>query len=328
MIPKTATEILNKQHYGIVGSHSAVQICRWAKKSICSEGTCYKERFYGIKSHLCCQMTPSVVWCQNKCLHCWRAVEFTLGSKISGKIDSPSEIIDGCIEAQKKLLIGFKRGENKNLSKADAEKWKEAQEPMHFAISLSGEPMIYPFIGSIIEELYRRGKTSFLVTNGLMPERILELREKNQLPTQLYISVNSSNENDYNKFHRSSEKDAWEKLNKTLSILPTLKCRTVFRINLVKGFNMNNLCVKEFAELIKKSSSQFVEVKGFMSVGFARKRLGYDRMPWHREVMEFAEKLEKELNSVGEKHKILDEHERSCVVVLGRDKGELKIKFF
>ena len=326
MIPKTATEILNKQHYGIVGSHSAVQICRWAKKSICSEGTCYKERFYGIKSHLCCQMTPSVVWCQNKCLHCWRAVELTLGSKISGKIDSPSEIIDGCIEAQKKLLIGFKRGENKNLSKADAEKWKEAQEPMHFAISLSGEPMIYPFIGSIIEELYRRGKTSFLVTNGLMPERILELREKNQLPTQLYISVNSSNENDYNKFHRSSEKDAWEKLNKTLSILPTLKCRTVFRINLVKGFNMNNLCVKEFAELIKKSSSQFVEVKGFMSVGFARKRLGYDRMPWHREVMEFAEKLEKELNSVGEKHKILDEHERSCAVVLGGDGGELRIK--
>ena len=107
MVPENILSLLEKQHYSVVGEHSAVQICRWTKKSLRDEGVCYKEQFYGIKSHLCCQMTPAVMWCDNKCLHCWRAIEHTLGNKIKGKIDSPSEIIDGCILAQRKLLGGF-----------------------------------------------------------------------------------------------------------------------------------------------------------------------------------------------------------------------------
>jgi len=50
-------------------------------------------------------------------------------------------------------------------------KWEEAQEPTQFAISLSGEPTLYEKVGELIEELRRRGKTSFLVTNGLYPEK-------------------------------------------------------------------------------------------------------------------------------------------------------------
>jgi len=271
-------------------------------------------------------MTPAVVWCQNKCLHCWRAIEHTLGTKIQGE-DSPKKIIDGCIKAQKKLLIGFKKSskkkKKKQINKVNMEKWQEAQEPMNFAISLSGEPTLYSKIGELIGGLSRRGKTSFLVTNGLNPEKIIELKNKDQLPTQLYVSVNSSNEEDYKKFHRSSEKDAWKKLNQTLEILHSLKCRTVFRINLIKGLNMDEKHIEEFAELIKKSNPMFIELKGFMSVGFARQRLGYGKMPWHKEVLEFAEKL-----ATATGLKILDEHERSCAVVLGKDKEELKIKEF
>lgn len=323
MIPQKVKAVLKKQHYRIVGKHSAVQICRWTKKSLKNEGICYKEKFYGIKSHLCCQMTPSVMWCPNRCLHCWRAVELTIGNKLEKGIDSPKEIIEGCIEAQRKLLIGFKKlpsSKGKSVSKANMKKWEEAQEPMQFAISLSGEPTGYDDIGKLIEELRRRGKTSFLVTNGLYPEKIEELKRKNQLPTQLYISVNAPNKKLYNKIHRSSMEDAWEKLNKSLDIISKLNCRTVVRINLVKDLNMDG--IKEYAELITKANPTFVEVKAFMSVGFARQRLGYERMPYHKDIVDFSNEVLKFLP----KYKFLDEKKESRVVLLGKSKEDMEIK--
>ena len=121
-------------------------------------------------------MTPAVMWCPNKCVHCWRAIELTIDSKLPEKnIDSPSEIIDECIKAQRKLLQGFKvdkTSKKKQLSRANQKKYSEAQEPMQFAISLSGEPTTYKHLGGLISELRKRGKTSFLVTNGLYPEKI------------------------------------------------------------------------------------------------------------------------------------------------------------
>lgn len=328
MLPKQVKEILKKQHYEIVGKneHSGVQICRWTKKSIKNEGVCYKEKFYGIDSHRCCQMSPTIMFCPNKCIHCWRAIELTLGDKLN-KYDSPKEIIDGCIKAQRKLLEGFKilpETKHKTKSKADMKKWQEAQEPMQFAISLSGEPTIYPKIGELIAELKRREKTSFLVTNGLYPEKIKELSKKKQLPTQLYVTVNVSNKELYDKFHRSSKKDAWKKLNETLKFLPELKCRTVFRMNLIRDVNMNDKAVKEFADLILKAKPMFIELKGYMSVGFARERLGYNMMPDEKEMLDFAKRLVKELKK--EKYKILDIHEFSRAIVLGKNKKDLKIK--
>jgi tRNA wybutosine-synthesizing protein 1 len=102
MLDIEVKKILKKQHYEIVGKneHSGVQICRWTKKSLRDEGVCYKEKFYGIKSHLCCQMTPSL-YCPNSCIHCWRAVEYTKEKKFQEILTSPSEIINGCINAQK-----------------------------------------------------------------------------------------------------------------------------------------------------------------------------------------------------------------------------------
>jgi len=327
MIPEKVKKILKKQHYKIVGNHSAVQICRWTKKSLRDEGVCYKEQFYGIKSHLCCQMTPCL-WCPNQCLHCWRAIEFTTGNKIPGKINTPKEIIDDCITAQRKLLIGFKidtHSKKRQLSKANMKKYNEAQEPMQFAISLSGEPTIYSAIGEFIAELRKRKKTSFLVTNGLYPEKIKELADKNQLPTQLYVSVNTPNKELYDKFHRSSKKDAWIKLNKTLGLMSKLKCRTVFRMNLIRDLNM--IEPENYAKMIKKANPMFIEIKGFMSIGFARKRLGYERMPRHEEIISFAKEIIKELNKLKENYKILDEKVESRVCVLEKNRNDLKIKY-
>ncbi len=325
MIPEKVRKILKKQHYAIVGKHSAVQICRWTKKSLRDEGVCYKEKFYGIKSHLCCQMTPAVMWCPNRCLHCWRAVEMTISNELTGKTDSPKEIIDGCIEAQRKLLQGFnidKNSKKKQLSKANQEKFSEAQEPMQFAISLSGEPMVYEKIGELIEELRKRGKTSFVVTNGLYPKKLKELEKKKQLPTQLYISVNTPNKELYIKFHRSSKKDAWERLNKSLKTMAKLrsKTRTVFRMNLVKDLNM--IEPENYAKLIKKANPIFVEVKGVMSVGFARQRIPYNKMPYHKDIVEFSKKI---LEFLPE-YKILDEKKESRVVLLGKSRKGMMIK--
>jgi tRNA wybutosine-synthesizing protein 1 len=275
-------------------------------------------------------MTPAVMWCPNKCLHCWRAIELTIGDKLPEKsrLSSPKEIIDGCIAAQRKLIEGFKilpETKHKTVSKANMKKWAEAQEPMQFAISLSGEPTLYPMIGGLIAELRNRGKTSFLVTNGLYPEKLEELKKKKQLPTQLYISVNIPNKKMYNAFHRSTKKDAWERLNKSLEIMSTLKgknkTRTIFRMNLIRGLNMADEMIPEYARLIKKAKPLFVELKGYMSVGFARERLGYDRMPDDEEMLEFSKKLAKETGL-----KILDTHEFSRAIVLGKKKSDLKIK--
>ncbi len=324
MIPEKIKKVLKKQHYRIVGNHSAIQICRWTKNSLRDEGVCFKEQFYGIKAHRCCQMTPAVMWCPNRCEHCWRATEYTIGEKMEGKLNSPKEIVDGCIEAQRKLLEGFKilpKTKFKTSSKVNMEKWKEAQEPNHFSVSLSGESTLYAKIGELIQEIRSRRKTSFLVTNGLYPEKIKELAEKNQLPTQLTVTVNTSNQEQYLPFHKSSIKNAWKKLNETLEILSELNCRTVFRMNLVKGFNMEEKYLKEFAELIKKANPKFVHVKGYMSVGFARERLGYEKMPDNKEMQKAVDILTRETEL-----KLLDKHERSRAYVLGKNKADMKIK--
>ncbi|HHY00083.1 MAG TPA: 4-demethylwyosine synthase TYW1, partial [Methanothermobacter sp.] len=91
-------ESLTKKGYRFVGSnqHSAVKVCHWTKKSLLDEGVCYKEKFYGIKSHRCLQMSPSIPFCHHKCLFCWRDISIT-STTWDEEFDDPGEIIEGCI---------------------------------------------------------------------------------------------------------------------------------------------------------------------------------------------------------------------------------------
>ncbi len=324
MIPKKTREKLEKQHYGLVGEHSAVQICRWTKKSLRDEGDCWKGKFYGIKSHKCCQFSPAVMWCDNMCLHCWRPIEMNLGNKLKSS-ESPKEIIDRIIKTRRKLLIGFKS--NKKTSK---KKFEDALEPEVFTFSLSGEPTLYPKLPEMIKELRKRKKITFLVTNGLHPEMIKKLEKEKSLPTQLTVSCNAPNKKLFEIWHRSSRKEAWKKFNETLSLLKKLKVKTrrVVRLTLVrKGkselSNMENENVKEYAKLILKAEPDFVHVKGFKSLGYSRERLGYDKQPYYEEILDFAKKLVRELKGNG--YKILGKDELSCVAVLGKDKKMMKI---
>jgi len=333
MVSKNIQKVLRGQHYGLFGknNHSAVQICLWTRRSLNGQGVCWKEKFYGIKSHRCCQMTPAVMYCQNKCLHCWRAIEYNLGKKIQ-RIDEPKEILEGAIEARKKLLSGFKG--NKNVS---IKKFKESLEPTLFTFSLSGEPTLYPRLSELISLVRKRKAISFLVTNGLNPKAIKKLEKEKSLPTQITLSTNAPNKELFNIWHNSSEKDAWKKFNETLLILNQLKGKTrrVIRLTLVKETkgkkfideltNMNDEHIREYAKLIKKANPDFIHVKGYTAIGFAKKRMGYEKEPWHHEIKVFSQKLVKELNNK-KLYKILGEDEKSRVVLLGKNKKMMKIK--
>ena len=234
--------------------------------------------------------------------------------------DNPETIIQGCIQAQQKLLNGFKGNPKTNLTK-----FKQAQEPENFAISLTGEPTLYPKLGELIQQLREKGKSTFIVTNGLQPETLKKLQKNKQLPTQLYVSLNTPNEKMFKKWHKSTIKDAWKKLNQTLNLFPKLKTRKVIRMTLVKNANTKPEHIEQYSELIKKAQPDFIEVKGFMSVGFSRNRkgMGYDAMPTHEEIRDYAERRAISLKN---NYKILDEHERSRVILIGKDKSKMKIK--
>lgn len=312
MIPSKKKAELEKQGYRIIGNHSAVKICGWTKNSLLNRGLCYKNTFYGIQTWRCVQMTPSLQHCNFRCWHCWRDIS-TASKEWSGPIDEPKDIVDGCIKEQVKLLIGFKG--NPEVNK---ERLEEMYKPMHFAISLTGEPTMYPKLPELIDEIHSRGMTSYLVTNGSFPEMIAKL--KGHEPTQIYVTMPAPTKELFEKDTNPLTKDAWENFNKTMELLKDLKTRRVLRLTLTKGYNM--VSPELFGEYIKKLEGHYdyVECKGFMHVGYAMRRLSKENMPTHDEIKEFAEKVGKAAGLV-----YIDEKPESSVVLLMKKENKNRI---
>jgi tRNA wybutosine-synthesizing protein 1 len=308
---KEVKNALIKQQYAFTGEHSAVKLCTWTKKSLRGENHCYKQQFYGIESHRCVQMTPTVNHCQNRCTFCWRPTEFTEGSKITGRLDEPCDMIKNSLEMQKKLLSGFGGYEH-----VDRKKLSEAKEPKHFAISLAGEPTIYPKLNELLRELHKRKHTTFVVTNGMLPDRLAEIEP----PTQLYLSLDAPTEELFHKIDNPTIEDGWTRLLKSLEILKDLraKTRTAVRITCLKGINMVH--PERWAKLMLIAEPMFVEIKAYMFVGFSRLRLSMDNMPLHQEVKEFAEEVARHSG-----YKIVDEKTESRVVLLMREDKDRKL---
>ena len=55
---------LEKCGYRFIGRHSAIKICEWARSAIRGKSFCYKQKFYGIQSHRCIQMSPAGIFLQ------------------------------------------------------------------------------------------------------------------------------------------------------------------------------------------------------------------------------------------------------------------------
>ena len=288
--------------YRLIGNHSAVKVCEYCRKALKGTDVCYKNTFYGIKSWRCVQMSPTF-FCDHRCVFCWRNTDY-VWPKWQGLIDEPEFIVDECVKAHVELLQGFKGNPD-----AVKERLKEMEKPLHFAISLTGEPTMYPKLAEMIDYIKEKGMTAFLVTNGSIPDMVKNLI--NHQPTQLYISVYGPNEEIYQKTANPIKKDSWKMLQKSLSMMHKFK-RNAVRLTLVKGYNFVN--PEEYAKIIEKYKPMFVEAKGYVFVGHSQNRLEVGNMPYHHEIMDFAKKIEENSS-----YRVVDEKKESKVALLVRE---------
>ncbi|KAL9640313.1 MAG: hypothetical protein Q9164_000363, partial [Protoblastenia rupestris] len=243
MVPTTSPThtALTKQGYTIVGTHSGVKICRWTKSALRGRGSCYKYSFYGIASHLCMETTPSLS-CSNKCVFCWRHGTNPVGTTWRWQIDPPDLIFQGA-KAGHYQKIKMMRG----VPGVRAERFQEAMKIRHCALSLVGEPIFYPHINVFVTLLHKERISSFLVCNAQHPDQLAALKPV----TQLYVSIDASNAESLRKIDRPLHRDYWPRFLRCLDILREKRfaMRTVFRLTLVKGFNIDSE-VEGYADLI------------------------------------------------------------------------------
>lgn len=316
MVPVTSPTYaaLTKQGYTIVGSHSGVKICRWTKSALRGRGSCYKYSFYGIKSHLCMETTPSLS-CSNKCVFCWRHGTNPVGTTWRWKVDPPEMIFQGAKEGHLKK-IRMMRG----VPGVRAERFQEAMRIRHCALSLVGEPIFYPHINEFLRLLHAERISSFLVCNAQHPEQLQALEKV----TQLYVSIDASNKESLRKVDRPLHRDFWDRFMRCLDILreKRYKMRTVFRLTLVKGFNVDDEA-EGYAELVARGLPCFVEVKGVTYCGTSSSAgagLTMQNVPFYEEVVAFVEALNAALARIGLDYGIAAEHAHSCCILIASNR--------
>jgi len=257
---------------------------------------CYKHQFYGIDSHRCVQMTPTLR-CNQRCLFCWRSFEHEAQES---EECPPETILAGMQRYQKKALAGYNAVLENTVTE---ERWREALDPKHVAISLSGEPTLYSRLPDLIDLLNSNGYTTFLVSNGTNPAMLEKCH-----PFQMYVSLDAPDRETYMAVCRPLG-DYWEQIQKSLRLLRSR--RSAIRITLVKG--LNDSAPEQYAAILQDAGATFVEIKGYMYLGYSRKRLSRENMPEHAEVRSFAERIAAACD-----YRFKDENKLSRVVVMER----------
>ena len=146
--------------------------------------------------------------------------------------------------------------------------------------------------------------TTFLVTNGTRPWVVRSSR-----PFQTYVSLDAPDEATYRRVCRPADPSAWELVRESLALLGSR--RSAIRTTLVAGLNDHDPA--GYGALIADSGPDYVEVKGYMHLGYSRKRLGAAHMPPHERVRGFAEQVARHAG-----YRVRDENVASRVVVLER----------
>ncbi|KAJ3670064.1 hypothetical protein LUZ60_010388 [Juncus effusus] len=304
MVTPIIRSSLEKQGYKIIGSHSGVKLCRWTKSQLRGRGGCYKHSFYGIDSHRCMEATPSLA-CANKCVFCWRHHTNPVGKNWRWQMDPPVEIVDSAIEQHVKMIKQMK-----GVPGVKQEQFEEGLSPKHCALSLVGEPIMYPEINSLIDELHKRRISTFLVTNAQFPDRIKILKPI----TQLYVSVDAATKDSLKAIDRPLFSDFWERFNDSLKELKDKCQRTVYRLTLVKGWNAED--IDAYSNLLSLGQPDFIEIKGVTYCGStATSKLTMENVPWHADVRAFSEELASKTDGA---YQLACEHVHSCCVLLAR----------
>lgn len=252
------------------------------------------------------QLSPTLQ-CTQACLFCWRTMPGDEGVPISKEReipDEPSIILDNAVLAQRKILNGYNPVCH---SKVDTRMYEEARNPRHVAISLVGEPTLFGELSDLIAKCRQRGWTSYLVSNGTNPEVFEQIEE----PTQLYVSLTAPDKTTHLRLCRPNIPKAWERLNKSISLLSTFSCPTVVRMTLVAGWNMHG--VASYARILDAANPQFIECKAYMHVGGSMHRLSRKNMPHMKDIRRFSEELTRQTGYV-----IKNEDTVSRVVLLSQ----------
>ncbi|XP_043415814.1 S-adenosyl-L-methionine-dependent tRNA 4-demethylwyosine synthase TYW1 [Prionailurus bengalensis] len=301
MITPALREALTKQGYQLIGSHSGVKLCRWTKSMLRGRGGCYKHTFYGIESHRCMETTPSLA-CANKCVFCWRHHTNPVGTEWRWKMDQPEMILKEAIENHQSMIKQFK-----GVPGVREDRFEEGMMVKHCALSLVGEPIMYPEINRFLKLLHECKISSFLVTNAQFPVEIRNLKPV----TQLYVSVDASTKDSLKKIDRPLFKDFWQRFLNSLKALAAKQQRTVYRLTLVKAWNVDEL--QAYAELVSLGNPDFIEVKGVTYCGeSSASSLTMANVPWHEEVVHFV----RELVALIPNYEIACEHEHSnCLLI-------------
>ncbi|HII16958.1 TPA: 4-demethylwyosine synthase TYW1 [Candidatus Woesearchaeota archaeon] len=302
MLTESARASLEKQKYRVIGSHSAVKTCGWTNKMIKGEGGCYKLKFYGIMSNQCMQMTTSIS-CANRCTFCWRGYKAPVSHEWKWKVDEPEMILTESLAAHRKLLNGMGGHPQKNSTAYEASKTVR-----HVALSLTGEPIIYPKMNNLLGLFNQRSISTFLVTNAQYP---LQIRDLNPV-TQLYISLDGPNKTSLKKIDLPLFDDYWERLNESLLYLSQKNHRTCIRLTMIKGVNMEGH--DEYAGMIQKGDPDFIEIKAYMLLGASKRFYTIDNMPLHEEVVAFTRELMRYLPG----YEIVTDHVPSRVVMCAK----------
>jgi wyosine [tRNA(Phe)-imidazoG37] synthetase (radical SAM superfamily) len=383
-------EAYTKTTYRIIGEnkHSAIKPCHWLEQKLMTgrdNRNCYKGVF-GVQSHRCLQNTPSMPFCNQQCVFCWRDTESgNLSREFTVEPDDPKYLIDEMIRHHQDIIKnhlplrrylenyeiivdlltfmlnnredqsinslskGLHISKNKieralnllknqefliptdnslknfrldneisccidsrdeivkliNLSLTTPDEIMqthgEAMNPNHAAISLDGEPFLYPKLDGLVSEFRNRNMTTFIVTNGTFPKRIESL---NSLPSQLYITLPAPNREIYKKVCRPMIKNGWEKILDSLSLVESLSCRSVVRLTAVKNLNLTDKYIEDYIRIVKMANPNFFEIKGFTLQASALKikeRLKSDKplqhyFPTYEDLEKFALKFEEKGN--------------------------------
>uniref|UniRef100_A0A8C5XFM2 tRNA 4-demethylwyosine synthase (AdoMet-dependent) n=1 Tax=Microcebus murinus TaxID=30608 RepID=A0A8C5XFM2_MICMU len=258
--------------------------------------------------HRCMETTPSLA-CANKCVFCWRHHTNPVGTEWRWKMDQPEVILKEAMENHQNMIKQFK-----GVPGVQAERFEEGMTVKHCALSLVGEPIMYPEINRFLKLLHHCKISSFLVTNAQFPMEIRNLKPV----TQLYVSVDASTKDSLKKIDRPLFKDFWQRFLDSLKALAAKQQRTVYRLTLVKAWNVDEL--QAYAQLVSLGNPDFIEVKGVTYCGeSSASSLTMANVPWHEEVVRFV----RELVELIPDYEISCEHEHSNCLLIAHKKFKI-----
>ena len=215
----------------------------------------------------------------------------------------PETILAGVHRLQKKALAGYNAVLDNTVTE---EKWKEALAPKHVAISLSGEPTLYSRLPELADLFNANGYTTFVVRTARTrtcsqnagrsssTSRSMHLTETYERPACRWATRTGTGAG-YRRALPNYQQNA-RRCGSRLSPGTTTQSRRA-----TPGSS-------------RTQGHTFVEVKGYMYLGYSRNRLQRNNMPEHAQVRKFAERITASCD-----YKIRDENPLSRVICLERE---------